>query len=203
MKSCTDRQPARRLRPSMFLVIRSWTKPSTSWETSWKPRARTELAWDTACRFWDERRASSSACGPLKPRAWVNWSLMRWKLSVAVFRPDCRLSRAVSVLRRNTSAPARAVCSPTRAASSVTTRAVRAASSAALFCSALFCSLLSLRVAILDLLSLDRQRLCVLDLWPRLALVVCAVGDARAALHYIYAAMHKPQGLKCTISDRK
>src|SRR4051812_29729199 len=63
-------------------------------------------------------------------------------LSLAVFRPFCRLSRAVSVLRRNTSAPARAAYSPTWAASSVTVRAARAASFA------MFRSLLSLRVAI-------------------------------------------------------
>ena len=36
------------------------------------PRARTVLACETAWRFWDERRASSSACDPEKPSAFVN-----------------------------------------------------------------------------------------------------------------------------------
>ena len=59
----------------MFFCSRSWTKPNTSCETSWAPFIRTELACDTAWRFWDERRASSSACGPLKPSTCVNWSV--------------------------------------------------------------------------------------------------------------------------------
>src|SRR3954451_24901163 len=84
----------------MFFVRRSWMRPDTSWETSWAPFIRTELACETAWRFWDERRVNSSACRPLEAIARVNLIIE----ALASFR--CQVHARLHGVPRRLGAPA-------------------------------------------------------------------------------------------------